>query len=52
MAISGMDVDPLRFFDMPSLACLTLVEGTIHDIKLIGGRLDRLGGADPSRTGG
>jgi hypothetical protein len=28
-----MDVDPLRFFDMPILACLTLVEGAIHDIN-------------------
>jgi hypothetical protein len=24
--------DPLRFFNMPILACLTLVEGAIHDI--------------------
>jgi hypothetical protein len=29
-----MDVDPLRFFNMPILACLTLVEGAIHDITL------------------
>jgi hypothetical protein len=34
VAISGMDVDPLRFFNMPILACLTLVEGAIHDITL------------------
>jgi hypothetical protein len=31
-----MDVDPLRYFDMPILACLTLVEGAIHDINLTG----------------
>jgi hypothetical protein len=29
-----MDVDPLRYFDMPILASLTLVEGAIHDINL------------------
>jgi hypothetical protein len=34
VAISGMDVDPLRFLDMPILARLTLVEGAIHDINL------------------
>jgi hypothetical protein len=34
VAISGMEVDPLRFLDMPILARLTLVEGAIHDIKL------------------
>jgi len=27
-----MGVDPLRFFDMPILARLALVEGAIHDI--------------------
>jgi hypothetical protein len=33
-----MDVDPLRFFNMPILARLTLVEGAIHDITLTGVR--------------
>jgi hypothetical protein len=37
VAISGMEVDPLRFLDMPILARLTLVEGAIHDIRLTGG---------------
>jgi hypothetical protein len=33
--------DPLRFLDMPILACLTLVEGAIHDITLTGlGRIE------------
>jgi hypothetical protein len=27
---------PLRFFNMPILARLTLVEGAIHDIRLTG----------------
>jgi hypothetical protein len=34
VTISGMEVDPLRFSTMPILACLTLVEGAIHDITL------------------
>jgi len=31
-------VDPLRFLDMPILACLTLVEGAIHDITVTFGQ--------------
>ena len=34
VTISGMRVDPLRFFNMPILARPTLVEGAIHDITL------------------